>query len=825
LGADFSVPVAQPRPAVTVLWRGAALENWSAVTAWQDASTGISRLPDFSPATADVVNVTSAGGPVIAGGTANARVRDLFIGRLNSNVDGDPAQVHIQSGGRLRTDSIFVGTEPGEHGELLLNGGSIDAASEYVGFRGRGVLWHTGGTNRTVALSIGKDNQAADGTALYLMLGTPGPAEHPHLHAGRIVIGEQPGSAGQLVMVSGLQATIESAATVVGDRGIGTVNQLVGTHTIETDLIMGNHLAAHGGYVLDRDAMLNTGRTLVGISGTGSFQQHGGVHETGSLEISDASTYALLGGMLKTNSIQGRVQFASSAAKLHVDGLGDYAKATFIDAHNATLELAPDSLALLAQSVPFASVINHGTLPVHVVGTPLAITAGGFRGFGDITDPVSVSGSGHITAASGSQPLRLPELRLSGMAQVFVEADAVLEISAIEGTALIIEAGSPSLNINQGTLTIAQAMPAVGLRVATGARLAMQTTETLDDEAFQMFCMQADVLVEPGATLSARGGVNFAVGRRSLNVDGTLDVGPGIDRLDIRSLGLSSNEDVVLHFTDSATLAIDWNNDRHDHIAIERGTAELAGNLSLTRAEGFLPQLGDEIDILAAQNGVSGVFDSIAGTIVELGFNTTRDDLGLAVRYTEDEDSDIVRVRASLLGDVDFDNSVDLEDQGQVLAHFGAANATWEMGDFNGDGAVNEADLAIVSSNLGLIHNPNAAFGDYDQNGDVNAADYAVWRNSIGQIGIALAADGNRNGRIDTNDYQIWRARFGQGVPQSVTLFAVPEPSTALIMAISCLAQLLRWETSSQRRYGSQKQLELVSVSGTGGDRLTAIVC
>jgi hypothetical protein len=372
-----------------------------------------------------------------------------------------------------------------------------------------------------------------------------------------------------------------------------------------------------------------------------------------------------------------------------------------------------------------------------------------------------------------------------------VHDDAVLDVSAIGRTALTVEAGAPTITVDRGTLTIAQDMPAVGLRVAPAAHLTLQTTESFGDESFQVLCIQADVLVQTEATLTVKGGINYSVGHRSLDIDGTLNVGPGIGKLDLRSLSLSSNEDVTLRLRDSSTLEIELDDDRHDRIAIERGVAELGGNLALARVGEFVPQLGDEFDILAAQNGVTGVFDRITGSIIELGLDTLRDDLGLAVRYVDEEDAALVRVRASLLGDVDFDDSVDVEDHFQVITHFGAANATWEMGDFTGDGIVGEEDLDIVSNNLGLIRNPNAPLGDYDQNGRVDAADYAAWRGSLGDIGFALAADGNQNQLIDIGDYEIWRAHFGQSVGQVTTLANVPEPSVPMLLAIGFAASLM----------------------------------
>lgn len=47
--------------------------------------------------------------------------------------------------------------------------------------------------------------------------------------------------------------------------------------------------------------------------------------------------------------------------------------------------------------------------------------------------------------------------------------------------------------------------------------------------------------------------------------------------------------------------------------------------------------------------------------------------------------------------------------------------------------------------------------GDFNRDGAVNNADYQVWVNSFGQTGSGLAADGNHNGMVDSADYSVWR--------------------------------------------------------------------
>jgi len=84
--------------------------------------------------------------------------------------------------------------------------------------------------------------------------------------------------------------------------------------------------------------------------------------------------------------------------------------------------------------------------------------------------------------------------------------------------------------------------------------------------------------------------------------------------------------------------------------------------------------------------------------------------------------------------------------------------------------------------------------GDYNQNGVVDEADYVVWRDHLGQSfgsnGYLLPNDGGTSiGVVDQADYNYWRSRFGAtSGAGSLASFAVPEPSTLLLLAGSLLA-------------------------------------
>jgi hypothetical protein len=69
---------------------------------------------------------------------------------------------------------------------------------------------------------------------------------------------------------------------------------------------------------------------------------------------------------------------------------------------------------------------------------------------------------------------------------------------------------------------------------------------------------------------------------------------------------------------------------------------------------------------------------------------------------------------------------------------------------------------------------PGLAAGDYNADGAVNQADYTYWRSNFGSLN-RLAADGSNSNQIDAADYVIWRKRVS--APGSGTMVGVPEPS------------------------------------------------
>lgn len=74
--------------------------------------------------------------------------------------------------------------------------------------------------------------------------------------------------------------------------------------------------------------------------------------------------------------------------------------------------------------------------------------------------------------------------------------------------------------------------------------------------------------------------------------------------------------------------------------------------------------------------------------------------------------------------------------------------------DGNDDGLVNAADYTLWRDNLGT--NASGLIGDYDANGTVAQADYVIWNGTYGSF-ADLRADGNDDGAVNAADYTLWR--------------------------------------------------------------------
>ena len=115
------------------------------------------------------------------------------------------------------------------------------------------------------------------------------------------------------------------------------------------------------------------------------------------------------------------------------------------------------------------------------------------------------------------------------------------------------------------------------------------------------------------------------------------------------------------------------------------------------------------------------------------------------------------------------------------------------VGDFDGNGTVDEIDYALWNSLFGT----NDAAADGNGNGVVDAADYVLWRKNVGQMGGTIGEVTGTFDEVQINDPLGTFAGFGLQVNYSPTLVqlevvaagagalaAVPEPATLMLLGM-----------------------------------------
>jgi len=329
----------------------------------------------------------SSGTATISGGT-------LYAGQVCVGQNGT-ASVTQTAGAVSASGSFLLGANTGGAGTYSLSGsGSLSApsvsADEYVGNAGAGTFIQTGGTNSTGILYVGYGTQSTG--AYYLSSGT--------------------------LDVSGYY-TYES----IGDFGTGTFIQTGGTHTTSE---LGVGWRGVGTYYLDAGTLIVTGSTfypfeVIGSegSGVGTFIQSGGIHTitaaaSSGLQIgfgSQASgSYLLTAGTLDVNvpeliGVYGSGTFNQSGGINQINGtltLAAFAGASGI------YNLQAGTLTAIATNVGpgggGATFTQSGSLSASSLGT-LTVNASALTLSGGTMDINTVNSSGALSITGGTMAI------------------------------------------------------------------------------------------------------------------------------------------------------------------------------------------------------------------------------------------------------------------------------------------------------------------------------------------------------------------------------------------------------------------------------------
>lgn len=334
--------------------------------------------------------------------------------------------------------------------------------------------------------------------------------------------------------------------------------------------------------------------------------------------------------------------------------------------------------------------------PAITVGTRKRLTdvdAAGLDDLGWTLHPVSLwktSGGGAFATNSnwstGARPTArdTAEFALAGAYAVTFTADQLCQQAEVKN-------GDVTFNLGTKTLTVDD------LIVSTAGASLQVSNGTLRLVGQGIVETNATLSIGTGGFLQLDGGLHGSV---ALEAGGTL-TGEGYVAKTVVNGGQLKPGDAA------GTLVIDQNYVQQSagSLAIElgglargasydwldiAGLATLNGALQVSLTGGFLPGAGDSFEIMT-YGSRSGVFSSLSG-------NTLSNGLTLAPDY----DSTSLALVATILGDANFDGTVNDADATILASHWRLANgALWTYGDFNGDGAVNDRDASIMAAHWG----------------------------------------------------------------------------------------------------------------------------
>jgi hypothetical protein len=345
------------------------------------------------------------------------------------------------------SSALYLGYNTSGSGSYQLSGnGYLSAATQYVGYSGKGFFSQLGGTNSASGgLSLGCNT---GGAGTYNFGGGS-------LNTSSLTVG---GSGTGVFSQSG--GNLLASSEYIGFSGAGTFTQSSGVNSINGVLSIGCNSGGSGTYILSGDGQVSAGSEYIASTSgaTGLFSQSGGVNSTGYMSIGAGGRYQLGGGTLQISgglSCQGVLDGTGGAGSLTAtDSIVDLSQATLSNLGSMSLSVGTNSL-LVVSSAFNSSAFGHYDCQgiVHTAGSTLTMTADqSFGGIGSINDLVDCRGT--ITAAPDGAINLNKGLILSGSGAVALGGGTVTANDSISG-------------VSGGTLTAATL--AVGYNAGTGS--------------------------------------------------------------------------------------------------------------------------------------------------------------------------------------------------------------------------------------------------------------------------------------------------------------------------------------------------------------------
>ena len=231
------------------------------------------------------------------------------------------------------------------------------------------------------------------------------------------------------------------------------------------------------------------------------------------------------------------------------------------------------------------------------------------------------------------------------------------------------------------------------------------------------------------------------------------------------------------------------------------GAATLRGDLSVGTSLSFTPTAGDTFELLRADGGISGVFNSNV-------FSGVPNGLAYDIQYTPNSVLLAVSEDAGLWGDFDNDGDVDADDIDFFTGNLGSpATGSLVQLDLDDTGTIDSDDLTIHVEQLVQTSNGQTGtfFGDANLDGSVDVlGDAFLLINNLGGPGGWAQGDFNADGNIDVlGDAFVLINNLGSNnnlSPLPITT-AVPEPGTLSFLALAGIATGLRRRKVAQLRF------------------------
>jgi len=292
----------------------------------------------------------------------------------NPNPPSEVDDAFINNGGTAQITAtgavcawLCLGQTSSSIGTVDLSGGDLSAGSVAIGLGGVGAFHQSGGLFTAAStFRLGNDvgsqgtyTLSGDGQldcSSFLVVGYEGHAQFNQSggsvtldSSAPLYVGERPNSEGTYALDDG---TLDLADVYVGLYGTGHFVQSGGTHTVLSDLDLGEQAGAIGSYELSGTGQVSAYREVIGRYGIGAFTQSGGTHDvTYSTQIGryagSMGTYTISGGALNAArldvGVEGAATFEISSADpaVHVSQrlrFGPYS--SFSAASGATIYMA-----------------------------------------------------------------------------------------------------------------------------------------------------------------------------------------------------------------------------------------------------------------------------------------------------------------------------------------------------------------------------------------------------------------------------------------------------------------------------------------------------